>query len=316
MQPHIEITKLLHFAWGRRLWVLAFVGAAVCLGVLYVATVRPTYETRMVLAPVERESPVGSLARLAESVAGIDLLQSKGNRFMLFAARLTSLEVADRMEKNHHFVHRLQKAGLYVDGVWHEQSKSWLPPARRSLSRALRNAIYGLLGLPTDWVPPSGATLQKFLEDELKISRNRESGLLTVVLNHPDPVLSRELLAALYIETESVFRDEERRNARVQIEYIEEQLKTTTIVETRQALAQTLQRLVGIEVMSGVGVPFVASLFEAPRSSVYPTRPKPLLVMILAALFGGVFGVAATMTHGMMVESRAPRTGALYAAGE
>jgi uncharacterized protein involved in exopolysaccharide biosynthesis len=84
--------------------------------------------------------------------------------------------------------------------------------------------------------------------------------------------------------------------------YLEGKLAMVQVTEFRQVLLQSLSEQETLVMMSSSATPFAAQPLGSPVSSLRPTEPKPIIVLILGGLIGMLLG-------GLTVTLRVPNPG-------
>jgi uncharacterized protein involved in exopolysaccharide biosynthesis len=90
-----------------------------------------------------------------------------------------------------------------------------------------------------------------------------------------------------------MMKEESIRQTAVSIAYITQQLGTVQVVDHRTALISLLSTQEQRRMMSQVGLPFAAMLFDPPSASSAPTSPRVTRTLLVAVASGIVFGLLA-----------------------
>jgi uncharacterized protein involved in exopolysaccharide biosynthesis len=112
-----------------------------------------------------------------------------------------------------------------------------------------------------------------------------------IVLPHPDPVLAKTLLMALYRAADDHLRHQAKTRTETEIAYVQQALRADMLAEHRTALINVLSAQEQTMMMLRVDLPFAADLIQPPQAPSMPDWPNPLLVLVLSVLLGGFAGL-------------------------
>jgi hypothetical protein len=263
--------------------VLAVILAAVLY--LHFAVYKYTVTLSVVaVGDTSQSSTGGSFGSLA-GLAGLALPASQSEReFSLYLDGLQSREASVRL-----VAARPDLLRRIFDREWDPAQKVWRSPGVGFHPLAI---LSFLLGAPwKDWEAPSPARLQRFLQKQLTIVRSREQPVVTVSIEMADPELGQDLLWSLHKSVDDYLRQRAIERASGFINYLNAKLKTTIVEEYRAALVQMLSDQEKKKMVASSNVAFAAESFGKPVSTDEPTSPRPLIVLLLAFVFGGILGV-------------------------
>ncbi len=276
----------------RRWWLLpAGVVAALLLTLAYLQRADYSYsaELKVYGAPSSSgsrpaSSALGGLAALAGLNGGSGAAEGV-SPFRFYLDGLYSPEVARRMAADPAIMHRL------FAGEWDARAGAWRQPG--SLGGSVRNGIIGLLGLPQyGWTPPDATRLQDYIADNVSVRQSVKSPIVTIGYNNRDPAFAVLFLDRLHATTDSWLREEQTARTRGNIAYLAGRLETVTLAEQRAALVTALTEQERQAMLAHSDAPYAAEPFDVTTASSEPTRPRPLAMLIGAAVAGLVIGLA------------------------
>lgn len=289
----VPVLGLIETVWRRRKMVgIVTAGTLVCALILLLI-MPPSYDARMVVAPVamqrNSESKLGGLMSLT-SAFGVHL-NSGNDDFEKFRLLLTSSIVAKRLER----AHKNDVLGELFPGQWNAARDSWMEPEglRSIIGRGLR-IMFGLPG----WVPPNADSVAMLLKRRVHVNTVPESDLLEITFSSRNPKFARNLLLWLYQGADEQLRDTTLTSAQQELKYVNQKLKTVTVVEDREALVSVVFQLEQKIIMAHATDAYAAMVIDGPSVSNLPDSPKPIWFIVFGILFGLMFGaVGAVMAE-------------------
>jgi capsular polysaccharide biosynthesis protein len=286
----VPVFHLISTLWRRRRLVGAVTGATLVASLLLLLILPPSYDARMVVAPVATQhnlsSKLGGLSSLT-SVLGVHLGGNNDN-FEKFRLLLTSSIVAKRLEERH----RNAVLSAMFPNEWDVAAGRWVEPdgLRATVGRDLR-LIFGLPG----WAPPNANSMAMWLKKRVHVNSVPESDLIEVTFSDRNPQFARNLLFWLYDEADEQLRDAALASAKQELSYVNGKLKTETVLEDRKALVAVLFQLEQKIMMAHATRDYAAMLVDGPSVSNLPDSPKPIWFIVFGILFGLMFGSVAAV---------------------
>jgi len=286
----LDFIRLLHIFWTSKPIIFGCTTLFVLLGLIYLHLASYTYTAAMKVTAVARGdggspriSGLGNLGGLA-SLAGIrGSVGQSASPFDLYIEGLHSRATAAELAKNP----RITRAVFAKE--WDEASGRWRKP--KDAMAPLKGTVKYVLGMPDyPWQPPNSARLQGYISTVVKIDRDPKEPIVTVSVEHADPGFAVLLLQQLDASTDRMLRRKMLARSTAYIRYLDEKLRVVTLAEHRQAIAETLSEQEKSLMMASSSVPIAAEIVEEPTASYRPTQPKPVLVLALCLLLGGITG--------------------------
>jgi hypothetical protein len=266
---------------------------------LWTATYNYTAALRVSSAQATAQRPgLGALGGLA-AIAGIGGGAGEAaTPFKLYIEGLQSREVADRLSKNPQIMHAI------FAREWDAAAGRWREPA--SKRHAIKTGVFKLLGLPVyPWSPPGPAELQDFLAEQVIISQNIKTPLVTVLFNSSDPAFAVKFLTALHEADDNYLREQSRARTKSNIGYLAGKLETVSLAEYRKVLFDAIAEQEQQMMLVNNSTPFAAEPFGNPTVSLRPSSPRPIPVLISMTFAGLVAGTGLVLLFGWMGRRRA-----------
>lgn len=289
----MDLLKVPQVLWRGRMTVGGFALAALILASIYLHMVRYTYTAELIVTPVQgnNSSIAGELGGLAQIASQMKLGVPQGGsyiQFQLYLQGIQSRGAADVLSK------RTDLMRVIFAPEWDGATHSWKEPAKPL--RPITNVIKAILGVPQyPWVPPNGARLQQYILKQVDVGEIQQKPIWRIALQHRDPRFAVAFLEALHDTVEQSLRQKAINTSAKYITFLTQQLKVVTIEEQRQALINSLNEQEKNMMMASSNTPYAAVSFDRPSASLYPTRPVPLLVLVIALALGILVGCACVL---------------------
>ena len=260
--------------------------AVLILAIIYLHLSEPKYAVTLKVTPTSSSQsalPIG-LTGLAD-LTGLAIPASNETvDFELYLEGLRARETAEAVTRDQELLRQL------FSDEWNEAAGEWVEPG--GLLRGLAGIAKAIVGVPRrEWHPPNAETVNEFLDDELRIVRDRTGPVVTIMLEHGRPEVAQALLAVVHQTVDSALRQKELDRTGAYVAYLREQLANVSVTEYRQALHDILAEQEKRRMVASSNLPFAAEPFGAPTVSVRPTSPRPVITLVSAILFGVLLGI-------------------------
>lgn len=278
----IDLRELLLRIWRRRWFIALVTTALVVMAVLHLTSATYSYTVKLKVAPIGGEGGNG-LAGLAKTAGALGLqVPSSGevSNLDLYLAMLKSQEVAERLVTSQDLMLTI------FANEWDEQAQDWREPEAGLKARVART-VKEWLGLPQlGWEPPSSRRLLSYLEQAVLVNQPSSTPILTVSVDHPDPVFAEKLLMRLHNAADAILRERTLARTGKHIDYLHGLLQRTRATEYRTALVDALTSQEKLRMAAMADVPFSVEVVSGPVVSAGPTSPRPRQMLLLAVVLG------------------------------
>ena len=297
----IDLIGLLAVIWQRRWLVIGTIIAFLAVAILYlnVATYRHTAELTVMPSQASNAGGIsaGGLAGLA-SLAGVNLsMDGSVTPFEQYLEGIKSGLVAETLS------HKTDIMKVVFKEEWDEDKQRFVNKSG-TISKTIRG-IKQLLGIPVyPWREPDASRLQTYIEENVIITESAKSQFVTISFDHEDPQFARQFLSELHAALDEDLRQKALVRTTQYIAYLTEQLQKVTVAEHREALVQALSEQEKFRMMASSGLAYAADPFGNVTVSREPTSPRPIIVIILSILLGGIVGSLAAIAIAWLRENR------------
>lgn len=277
----ISFAELISALWRGKLFIIlvtAFFSVSAVALALYLPN---KYQSSVLLAPANSSSgdslkgvagQLGGLASLAGiSVGGtgisntalaLEIVKSRDflMRFIEKYELLVPLMAVKRWDaKTQAFV--LDETA-YLDGVW------------------VRDVSF-----PRQPKPSLQEAYEEFI-DIVSVSKNTETGMVTLGVEHYSPVLAQSVVQNLVVELNQYMKLRDMAEAQLSLKYLQEELTKTQIEEVRQALYQLIEEQTKKLMLTQVTEEYVFKIIDPAIVPERKAKPNRVLICVLGFLMG------------------------------
>jgi hypothetical protein len=284
----LDLRILVRRIWGGQLIIWAVALLCVALAILYLQNATYKYTVNYEVTPAQGSSnglsaTLGKAGGIAQ-LAGIDLPQSGDSSYKLYLEGVQSRDVAEVLS------HDQQLMQTVFPEEWDPVAKSWHEP--RGVVRDVRNSVKRFVNFPGPWWhQPDGARLHEVLLDQIDVLQDSKAGTATISMKSADPRYAIILFSKLHQATDGLLRQRALVRIDDYLHYLTEKLSIVSLAENRAALAQALGDQERARMFASSPRSFAAEIFQNPASSITPTSPRPLLLLIGAFVAGMLIGL-------------------------
>ena len=236
--------------------------------IVYAFSLTPIYRAEITLAPAAEDKGAasalsGQFGGLA-SLAGINM-GGGGGKTEEALATLNSRLFTDAFIKDNHLM------PVLFSSIWDENSKSWM--------------------LESDKDKPTAWKAYKAFNDIRTISDDKKTGMIILAIEWEDPELAT-LWANQLIERINIYQKNKAiKEAQRSIEYLQNELKTTSVVEMRQAIYRLIESQTKNIMLANVRDEYVFKIIDPAQVPEEKLKPKKKLMAILGTIVGFMLGV-------------------------
>jgi uncharacterized protein involved in exopolysaccharide biosynthesis len=278
-----SLGELIGILWAGRLWILGGAVLAALLGAGAAFWMTPIYRSSTVLVPAdtERSTLSGALSSTLGSLGGLAALAdiglgSTGAATEEARAVLLSRQFADE------FIADRQLIPIIYASKWDAQARRWKVA-------------------PDD--QPTPAKAFKYFDRHIRtLTEDKKTGLFRLQIDWKDPALAaawaNELVQRLNVEM--------KRRALLQadasIGYLEKELATTNVLETRNAINRLIETQINRRMVANISDQFAFRVVDraVPADADDMVRPKKLVLI----LGGGCLGLLIGCVLVLLIPSR------------
>lgn len=287
----IDLSELWGILWGAK-WLVLGITCVFAIGSVTFALVQTEiYRSEALLAPAEsRQSNNSMLGQLgaAANIVGISVGNQAGDQINTAIAILRSREFARQFIENHDLLPQL------MAGVWSEAEN-------RSI---IDSKIYDIEN--EEWLgqkPSNWEAVNKF-RSILAVTRNQDTGLITVAVEWHDPIQAQRWVNRIVSDVNNRAKQHDLEEASNAIDYLRQQLQSTQLVEMQRIFNQLIESQTRVVMLADVRDEYVFRVIDAavvPEERVSPNRAA---ISILGTLLGGFLAIVFVFLRQSMKSGR------------
>ncbi len=293
-QNSVEVNSRseINFSWiASTLWaskytilITTFVFSVVAVG--YSLSLPNIYKSQAILVAADETAGIGMTGQLGSlaAMAGVNLGKGKGE---------DKSELAVNILKSKDFVIRfLERHDAAIDLM---AAESWDP-----INRTLHydNKIYDhSLSKWTREVDapftskPSGQTLHKEFTKTFGVSRDKLTGIITMTISHPSPVIARRWLDLMITDINEEVRQRDQKQAEKSINYLTVKAAETNLAELRSIFYKMIEEQTKTLLLANVRDEYALKVIDPPLEAEEKSEPKRALIVILFTIIGFLLSV-------------------------
>lgn len=261
----ISLRELSGILWRGKWIVLGMAFLFASASILFALSRTEIYRAELVLVPAEAKGSfglggqLGGLAALAGVTVG-------GGGSIEAVATLRSREFARK------FIEEFQLLRVFFADEWNSATNQWLSPD------------------PDDW-PDIRDAVKHFQEEMLEVREDRQTGLVSVVLEWKDPVEAARWANLLVDRLNERLRGRALAEAEANVAYLREELAQTKVVGLQQSIGRLLESELQKLMLARGNEEFAFRVIDAAESPKNRARPKRTLIVIVGTMLGGMVGI-------------------------
>lgn len=285
-QAQVDIYQLVKVVWKYKLFILLCTLMITSLVTIYATRMPDVYKAEALLAPVESDN--GNLGNISSqlgglaSLAGVNLGGSGGIDKTTLALEILQSRAfsAEFISKHNLLVPLMASSGWsrksgklhYDESVYDKVNEKWV----RDVSLPLK-------------AKPSLQEAALKLNDLMKVSRDKDTSVITISVRHFSPELAKRWLDWAIEDINSAMRKRDLIEAKKSIQYLEEKLSITRVKDLKDALYQLIQEQEKIIMFANIREEYIFKVIDPPLVPEMKHEPKRAVICILAAFIGFLF---------------------------
>jgi uncharacterized protein involved in exopolysaccharide biosynthesis len=132
--------------------------------------------------------------------------------------------------------------------------------------------------------------IKLFLEHVLTVTTDRQTGFVTLTVEWRDGRQAADWAGELVAAVNEAKRRRDIEEAQRKLEYLNEQLQTATLLETRQAVSKVIEEQINAMTIAHARAEYAFRVVDPPVAPKYRTWPQAILVVIAALFLGTLLG--------------------------
>jgi uncharacterized protein involved in exopolysaccharide biosynthesis len=264
----ISLRELWDILWRGKWIIIAVTAVFSVASVVYALLETEWYRAEVLLAPAEERSVQGLGGQLGglAALAGVSV-GGGGNAEAI--AVLKSREFARA------FIEDFDLVPVFFHEQWDAANSVWLGDD------------------PEEW-PEIRDAIKYFDENVLKVSEERDTGLVTLAIEWTDPEIAAEWARELVIRLNQRLREHALQEAETNVAFLQLELGQTSVVTLQQSIGRLLESELQKLMLARGNEEFAFRVIDAASPPKERVRPKRALIAVVGTILGGMlamFGV-------------------------
>ena len=287
LNDEIDLRDLFFTLWGGKIYVILLSIISVFLASFYLQFVERKYSVEYNVKPVgetEISPNLSGLGGLA-SLTGIQLPTSSGKDFSIFKELITAPEVSEIIFENKKIIREIFRF------EWDETLNNYSRPPKNKIQIFASDTKKVLTGnIDVNYMPPNPRRLAIFINKNIQIGEDKETGFLKFTSETSKPELMLSLIIEATKASDKIMRQRYIGFSTEPLAFYKDKLRTARSREHREALAELISKEEEKLMFASKGKHFIAEPYMNPTISLYPTAPKSTLILALSLVLGLFFG--------------------------
>lgn len=284
-ETQIDLADLIKIIWNDKLLIISISSLITFLTLLYVIFLPNLYTSSALLKINENEESSGFSSFAAQygglaSLAGVSLPSSSSDKTDYVIEIIKSREFAEHISKFANIKPMLIAFESYDlstntinfdTKIYNAKTQEWL-----------REPINGN-------VAPSNLEIHAAINENLSISKNKQSGFINISFEHKSPIFSKRILDIIIRELNSQVREKDLLESTIALNYLQNEIKSIEQSEIRKAIFNLIESQLQIQMLSNVKKDYILSSIDKPFIPENKSSPARMFILIMSAFFGFLF---------------------------
>lgn len=262
----LDLARLWKVIAAGKWRVFGVMAAFAFVAIIYSLVAIERYRAEVLLAPVGERNSTGSLSGLSNlaNLAGVNL-QSNSTA----AEAIAFLESKKFAED---FIQDKQLIPVFFAYRWDANKKKWKSQDTKK-QPDMRDAV-------------------EYFSDHVRfISKDAETGFITLAVEWTDPVIATEWAADLVARANEATRQRHIQEIQTKLDYLNEQLAGAKLFELRQAIAGVIEEQIKEMTMAQAQMEYAFRVIDPAMVPKKKAWPQPILIVIASVSLGGLVGI-------------------------
>jgi hypothetical protein len=294
LNDEIDLRDLFFTLWVGKIYIIFFSIISVFLASFYLQSAERKFSVEYNVKPVGETKNSPSLSGLGSfaSLAGIQLPTSSGSDFNIFKELITAPEVSEIIFENKKIIREIFRS------EWDETLNNYSRPPKSKIQIFVNDAKKLLTGnTDVNYMPPNPRRLAIFINGNIQIGEDKETGFLKFTSETSKPELMLSLIIEATKASDKIMRQRYIGFSTEPLAFYKDKLRTARSREHREALAELIGKEEEKLMFASKGKHFIAEPYINPTISLHPTAPKSELILVLSLLLGLFLGAALVLVR-------------------
>ena len=290
-EDEIDLRDIFITLWNKKIFIISLTSIFAILSVVYSLLLPNIYTSRTTLAPVNPEetlaSELGSFSSLA-AITGMNLGSSKSPKTTEAIERITSFDFFSE-----YFLPKIKLENMMAVSKWNSNTNT---------------IIYDDSSFDKSsdkWVEDKPSVQEAYIvyNDILTIAQDKTTQFIKLSIDHRSPLIAKEWLDIIIFNINESMRENDKRNARNAIKFLNDSAKSTNIQSLKDITSGLLENQMQILMLATSNEAYVFKVLDSPIVPEKRSSPKRSIICIIGTLLGGMFSVLLALVNHYMREN-------------
>ena len=138
---------------------------------------------------------------------------------------------------------------------------------------------------------PSYLEAHKTYLDQISISKDTQSNLIIISVEHISPIFAKEFLELIINEVNELLRNKDLRESSAAIAFLNTEIPKSSLITMKDAISKLVQSQLEKQMMSKVNKEYILKVIEPPFIPEAKSKPSRAMICILGTLLGGMLSM-------------------------
>lgn len=276
-----ELLELLKIFWEKKIIIGCIVLTSIIIAVLFSISLPNQYKSSILVTPASKES--NSLSGLTSqlgglaSIAGVNLGANQDNKSQIALELMKSQSVIKEFDKLYNL-----KSTIMATTGWDSANNKLI------YDTALYDAAL------KEWVAEDGISLeptdfdlyQYFTKNTLSISKDSETGFITITVEHYSPYVAKELVEKLLAYINQRIKASEIDEGNERISYLTSAVNKTELFQMKGVFYQLIEQQEQNKMLAMTTKEFALKTIDPAVLAEKKSSPKRVLICLLGVILG------------------------------
>lgn len=282
--PKNDLVELCQSIWLEKKLIISITLILTVLSSIYAINQPNIYRASTLLAPAGDQGGASGLSNMAgqfgglASLAGINLGGSGTDKTGLALEVLKSRLFIENFIKKYQLLLPLMATEkwdpntntlILNDEVYDASKKVWLIDIK-----AAKKAE------PSPW-----KSYKKFM-DIMSVSVDKETGMITLTVEHYSPLIAKQWLIWLVSEINNTMREQDKSEAQRSIDFLSKKLQETQLADMQTVFYQLIEEQTKTIMLAEVSQEYVLKTIDPANTPDENAKPKTALIIAISFIFG------------------------------
>ncbi len=289
----IDLAELWFAIWAGKKLIIAITFIFAVSSVIYAINQPNIYRASTLLAPASEQGGAGGLAKMAGQFGGL--------------ASLAGINLGGGGTDKTGLALEVLKSRLFIEGFINKYqllvplmaAKNWnMHTNKLVLDEELYNAKNKTWVREVDATKtpePSSWESFKELTEILSVSADKETGMITIAIEHYSPEIAKQWLIWLVAEINNTMREQDKSEAQRSIDFLSEKLQETQLADMQTVFYQLIEEQTKTIMLAEVSQEYVLKTIDPANAPDEKAKPKRALMVVLGTILGVLLAVLAIL---------------------